>query len=208
MRSCEEPNKADPDGKGAGGGRQELSSPRAAQSFRETVANLAWSRQNERCTRGTVSQTHQPIGIGGIESSGEGWLLVMLRVIGIIVLVLGGAGSVVARNSSAPQGLLGATYAELLPEQKALVDDWFRRFAEVVKKPVSAEEGYDSIPLSAKTTFSAVTHALIHTPLTDQSGAPLGASAITLIERLDTVAGKIPGTSGRPAVPDLCSVEA
>ena len=120
----------------------------------------------------------------------------MLRVIGIIVLALGGAGSVVAQESSSPQGLLGATYAELLPEQKTLVDDWFRRFAEVIKKPVSAEEGYDSIPLSAKTTFSAVTHALIRTPLTDQSGASLGASAITLIERLDTVAGKIPGSNG------------
>ncbi len=112
------------------------------------------------------------------------------------MLVLGGAGSVVAQESSAPQGLLGATYAELLPEQKALVDDWFRRFAEVVKKPVSAEDGYDNLPLSTKTTFSAVTHALIHTPLTDQSGAVLGASAIIVIDRVDTVAGKIAGARG------------
>jgi hypothetical protein len=65
-----------------------------------------------------------------------------------------------------------------------------------LKKNIAAEEGYNSIPLSYKTTFSAVTHALINTPLTDKSGASLGASAITLIERVNTVAGEIPNTRG------------
>jgi len=94
------------------------------------------------------------------------------------------------------QVIPGAKYADLLPEQKVLVDDWFRRFAEVVKKTVSAPEGYDNLPVSTKTSFGAISHALIHTTLKDQSGTSMGDSAITLIERLDTVAGKIEGAGG------------
>jgi len=94
------------------------------------------------------------------------------------------------------QVIPGAKYADLLPEQKVLVDDWFRRFAEVVKKTVSAQEGYDNLPVSTKTSFGAISHALIHTTLKDQSGTSMGDSAITLIERLDTVAGKIEGAGG------------
>ena len=97
----------------------------------------------------------------------------------------------VQQPPAVPPALLGDKYTDLLPEQKLLVDDWFRRFVEIVKKPLSPQEGYDNLPISSKTTFSAVTHALIHTPLTDQYGATMGASAITLIDRVDTVAGKI-----------------
>jgi hypothetical protein len=89
-------------------------------------------------------------------------------VLALLVLALNGAGRVAAQQPAPAQGLLGATYAELLPEQKALVDDWFQRASVVVKKTVPAEEGYNNLPLSYKTTFSAVTHALLRTPLTDK----------------------------------------
>ncbi len=65
-----------------------------------------------------------------------------------------------------------------------------------MKETIPAEEGYNNPPLSYKTTFSAVTHALSRTPLTDKSGASLGTSAIILIGKLDTVAGQIPGVGG------------
>ena len=116
-------------------------------------------------------------------------------LIGILITVCCAAAAPQEPPNS--QAIIGASYSDLLPEQKALVDDWFRRFSEVVKKPVAVEEGYDNLPVSTKTTFSAVTHALIHTKLTDKSsGAALGPSAIVLIDRLDTVAGKIEGTGG------------
>jgi hypothetical protein len=102
----------------------------------------------------------------------------------------------VQQQPPAATAVLGDKYSDLLPEQKALVEDWFKRFSDVMKRSVSPQEGYDNLPVSAKTTFSAVTHALVHTTLTDQSGASLGASAITLIDRLDTVAGKIDGAGG------------
>jgi len=117
-------------------------------------------------------------------------------ILALLVLALNGAGRVAAQQPDAAQGLLGATYKELLPEQKALVDDWFQRASAVVKKTIPAEEGYNNLPLSYKTSFSAVTHALLRTPLTDKSGASLGTSAIILIGKLETVAGQIPGVGG------------
>ena len=109
------------------------------------------------------------------------------------VYSLGFLRCVSAQQPSAPQVIPGAKYSDLAPEQKTLVDDWFRRFSEVIRKPLTAEEGYNNLPVSTKTTFGAVTHALIHTTLTDQNGGKLGSSAITIIERVDTVAGKIEG---------------
>ena len=87
-------------------------------------------------------------------------------------------------------------YQELLAPQKILVDDWFRRFSETIHKPVSADEGYNNLPMSVKTTFNAVTHALIRTKMTDNSGANLEESAIGIIDKVDNVAGKMPGTGG------------
>jgi hypothetical protein len=76
------------------------------------------------------------------------------------------------------------------------VDDWFRRLSEVLKQQISPEEGYDHLPVSDKTTFSAVTHALLRTPLTDESGAKFGDSAMTLVDKIDRVFGKVEGTGG------------
>jgi len=88
------------------------------------------------------------------------------------------------------------TYNQLHPAQKRLVDDWFLRFSETIKKPVITEEGYNNLPLSVKTTFNAVTHALLRTTLKDSSGKALGESAILLIDKIDSVSGKISGAAG------------
>ena len=119
------------------------------------------------------------------------WLRAVVMTASVIVFTLVLLRFVSAQQPSAPQVIPGAKYSDLAPEQKALVDDWFRRFSEVVRNPLSAEEGYNNLPVSTKTTFGAVTHALIRTTLTDQNGAILGPSAIAVIERVDTVAGKI-----------------
>ena len=92
--------------------------------------------------------------------------------------------------------LLSGKYSDLHPEQKRLVDDWFRRFSAVIKTQVSPEEGYDNLPVSSKTTFTAITHALLRTPLTDDSGASLGATAMSLISGIDQLLGKIEGEGG------------
>ena len=61
------------------------------------------------------------------------------------------------------------------------------RCALVLRRPSSAS--------SAKTTFDAVTHALLTTPLTDASGQKFG-DGLSLIERVDSVKGEVSGASG------------
>jgi hypothetical protein len=66
----------------------------------------------------------------------------------------------------------------------------------VTGQTVDVEAFYDDIlSLSTKTTFDAVTQALMKSPLTDASGALLG-DALSLVDHVDTVRGEVPGTSG------------
>ncbi len=120
----------------------------------------------------------------------KGWL-----ALAAMLLLVCCASIAVSQQQTDTQVFTGQ-YNELMDQQKRLVDDWFRRFSETIEKHVDAEEGYNNLPLSVKTTFNAVTHALLRTPMTDASGASLGESAITIIDKIDSVAGKIPGAGG------------
>jgi len=89
----------------------------------------------------------------------------------------------------------GGTYANLKPEQRRLVDDWFQQYNDVTKQNLKPTEEYDKLSLSTRTTFEAVTHALLRSKLTDQSGRSLG-TALDLVSYVETVHGKIPRTRG------------
>ncbi len=121
----------------------------------------------------------------------------MLRKVETVVcaLVTFGGGMYGQKTPDAATGDFGANYASLKPEQKALVDDWIRRFNATVNKQVDPEKAYDNLPASTKTTFNAVTHALLSTQLTDESGKELG-SAFQIIDKLDTVRGEKPAARG------------
>ena len=94
----------------------------------------------------------------------------------------------------APQ--LGGNYANLDQRRQRLVDSWIARLSEVAGQPIEAAPFYDTrVRFSAKTTFEAVTHALMTTTLTDESGARLG-DGLDLIERIDSVKGQVPGVGG------------
>jgi hypothetical protein len=117
-----------------------------------------------------------------------------LATVTIALVTFGGA----MFGQSTPNGAasdFGAKYASMRPEQKALVDDWIKRFSATIHKQVDPEKAYDNLPVSMKTTFNAVTHALLSTQLTDKSGAKLG-SAIQIVAKLDTVSGEVPGAKG------------
>ena len=69
------------------------------------------------------------------------------------------------------------------------------RFTKVTGQSLDARSFYDDVlSLSTKTTFDAVTHALMTTALTDASGQKFG-DGLALIERVDTVKGEVSGTS-------------
>ena len=116
------------------------------------------------------------------------------RFLGIVASVLVGGLAVVLIGQQPPQRF-GAAYSELDARRQRLVDDWVTRFDKVTGQNVSPAAFYDEgLSLSTKTTFDAVTHALITTPLTDASGQAFG-DGLALVERVDTVKGETPGTA-------------
>ncbi len=118
------------------------------------------------------------------------------QVVTVVCALVTFLGAMYGQDSgSAAAGDFSANYASLKPEQKALIDDWIKRFSAIVQKQVDPAKAYDNLPVSTKTTFNAVTHALLSTQLTDESGRELG-SAIQIVDKLDTVHGEVPGTRG------------
>lgn len=90
---------------------------------------------------------------------------------------------------------LGGQYSRLRPEQKALVDRWTREVGKIAGTRPDPARSYDQLPLSARTTFEAVTHALLRSTLTDAKGKSLGR-AIDLVDIVERVAGKVDGVRG------------
>lgn len=65
--------------------------------------------------------------------------------------------------------------------QKELVNLWVGEFRKIFNKPADPSAVYDRLPLSARTTFEAVTHALSRSQMTSGSGKLYGtASAISI----------------------------
>ncbi|HZM59066.1 MAG TPA: hypothetical protein VFB85_04700 [Vicinamibacterales bacterium] len=94
-----------------------------------------------------------------------------------------------------PPQRFGGAYSSLDERRQQLVGDWVARFTKVTGQRLDARSFYDDIlSLSTKTTFDAVTHALMTSPLTDASGQTFG-DGLALIERVDSVKGEVSGAS-------------
>ena len=94
---------------------------------------------------------------------------------------------------------LGRSYAELRPEQERLVDEFIRRYNATTGSELVPEQAYDSARLSVRTTYDAVTHALLNAKMTDAQGKSLGR-AIDLVDAIDEVMGEEVRCRRRPAV--------
>jgi hypothetical protein len=104
-------------------------------------------------------------------------------------------GLAVVLMAQQPPRRFGGEYTELDGRRQQLIDDWVSRFANVTGQRMPAKAFYDDVlTLSTKTTFDAVTHALMTTPLTDASGQALG-DGLSLVERVDSVKGETPGAA-------------
>src|SRR3974390_2323191 len=71
------------------------------------------------------------------------------------------------KNQSGGPRVFGQSYDSLLPEQKKLVDDFIRRYNETTGSKATPKEAYDNARMSVRTTFDAITHALLSTKMTD-----------------------------------------
>src|SRR5215472_3762244 len=95
--------------------------------------------------------------------------------------------------SAAPHEFHG-TYEELNPTQRKLIDEWYAEYNQKTHDN-SQPTDYNKFSMSTRTTFEAVTHALISTPLTDKSGNSMG-SALDLVESIEAINGKVPRARG------------
>lgn len=98
-------------------------------------------------------------------------------------------------NSKSETLELGKSYASLRTEQKQLVDDFIRRYNATTGNKLVSEQAYDNARLSVRTTFDAVTHALLNVKLTDAQGKSLGR-ALDVVEAIDEVMGEQSGVGG------------
>lgn len=120
-----------------------------------------------------------------------GWRVV--AALSLIACVVTVAVEVVVAQ---PPRKFGGTYADLDPRRQALVADWVARFVRTTGQALEPGPFYDDIlTLSTKTTFDAVTHALMTTRLTDGGGADLG-DALALVEQVESVRGEVAGAPG------------
>src|SRR5215813_8375222 len=86
------------------------------------------------------------------------------------------------------------TYEELSPTQRKLIDEWYAEYNQMTHDN-SQPTDYNQFAMSTRTTFEAVTHALMTTGLTDKSGKSMG-SALDLVQSIEAINGKVPRARG------------
>jgi hypothetical protein len=86
-------------------------------------------------------------------------------------------------------------YVEFDADRQRIFDTYARTINVKLGENMSPEQRFRALSLSEQTTFDAITHALLHSALTDDAGRPLG-NALALVAGLDRIAGEQPGRSG------------
>ncbi len=123
------------------------------------------------------------------------WFRRTCAIVGSVLLSALAVELILSTLAQQPPQRFGGAYSELDERRQQLVGDWVARFIKVTSQSLDARAFYDDIlTLSTKTTFDAVTHALMTTPLTDASGQKFG-DGLTIIERVDSVKGEVPDAS-------------
>jgi len=121
--------------------------------------------------------------------------LLWMLLCGVSVLPLAGFQNPGSQQAQGESHSFGGTFKTLQSPQQRLMVEWVRRFNSTANQNVDAEKAYDAARLSMRTTFDAVTHALMNTKLTSKDGRSLG-TALDLIDILDDIAGEEPGARG------------
>lgn len=90
----------------------------------------------------------------------------------------------------------GGGFDSLEPEQQALVRKWHGEYEQITGRTLDPEISYDNLPLATRTTFDAVTHALLRTKLTDgANGQPIG-NGLELVKLVESVHGQLQNARG------------
>ena len=86
-------------------------------------------------------------------------------------------------------------YASLTPEQQILYEPYAVRDADARGRTMTTQEDFDGQTVSERTTFDAVTHALMSSELSDEAGNDLG-TAFDIVADLERIAGQYYGRGG------------
>ena len=86
-------------------------------------------------------------------------------------------------------------FADLAPTQRVVFDSYTKTYNSSRGTQLSSEEVFDRLTISEQTTFYGITHALMHTTLTDMQGASLG-TALDRVEGIERIAGQYAGRGG------------
>jgi len=125
-------------------------------------------------------------------------------IIGVLLVVVGSgltqestfaAQTNVSPNQASATQEFGKSYETLRPVQRQLIDDYIRNYNTTTGSQIIAPSAYDAARLSIRTTFDAVTHALLNAQITDEHGKSLG-HAIDIVASLDDVMGEEPDVGG------------
>ena len=88
-----------------------------------------------------------------------------------------------------------SVFGDLEPAQQELVVGYTAAFNERSGRNLSTGEYFDSMSVSERTTYDAVTHALMNSKLTDEGGNDLG-TALDLVSGVERIAGQYYGRGG------------
>ncbi len=116
-----------------------------------------------------------------------------MRLSGIFVILLT-IGAVAQNQPTGSSQAFQGTYERLKPQQKLLIDDWYADYNKMMHEDLPPSD-YNQLSLSTRTTFEAITHALMTTKLTGKSGQPMG-NALELVQSIETINGKVPQARG------------
>jgi hypothetical protein len=86
-------------------------------------------------------------------------------------------------------------YQDLAARQRELFATYVDSYNAARGSQFTAEEAFERLTVSEQTTFYGVTHALLHSPITDAKGASQGL-AIDRVVAVDRIAGQYAGKGG------------
>ena len=86
-------------------------------------------------------------------------------------------------------------YESLEPRQQELVEGPAAAYNKETHRNLTTQQYFDSLTLSERTTYEAVTHALMNSKLTDPEGNALG-DALDLVSGVERIAGQYYGRGG------------
>jgi hypothetical protein len=101
----------------------------------------------------------------------------------------------IAVNPPAPARADRRVYEDLAPRQRELFVTYVDSYNAARGRRYTPEEIFERLTVSEQTTFYGVTHALLHSPLTDAGGASLGL-AIDRVLAVERIAGQYEGRGG------------